>query len=281
MMGILFRLIPHFSCMAVILLGCCLRADERDSRNGHIARQLVQILRDNSGRTTPQARVAAARTLGKMGLDARDVIPELIQILSDSNRRYPLLVDEALVEAVGRLGVPARDAIPALLRNTGYDRDLDRAIRESVDTILAAPQIQTQLAVLIARLKDSDPAERLRAAKALAAFGTDGKPAIPALTRALNDRDPDVRRQALRALEAIQIRVEASDAVLGVYISDLTDTDEAIRLRAAKALGRYGPAAKAALPVLTEASRNDPDADVRRVAADAIARIQGNQANPE
>jgi hypothetical protein len=56
-------------------------------------------------------------------------------------------------------------------------------------------------------------------------------------------------------------------------IEELKDKDEAIRLKAAKMLGRHGPAAKAALTALQDRAKNDPDEDVRRVAARAIAAI--------
>jgi HEAT repeat protein len=246
---------------------------ERDKENTRLARQLVAILRD--AKETTQARTAAANTLGKMGMDARSIVPELIHILNDTRRAYPFALDDALVRAMGKIGLPARPAIPALVRNKGMDHDLDRQIHDTVVQILDAVHLSEDVAALVHLLKSTDVGERLRAAKKLAAFGVAARGAIPALNQALNDPDRDVSRQALHALQAIRPGLIPDKATLGVYIRDLTDADESIRLRAAKSLGKFGAAARAAVPALQAVTRNDTDEDVRRVAGDAITRIQG------
>lgn len=69
-------------------------------------------------------------------------------------------------------------------------------------------------------------------------------------------------------------------------IQKLKSTDEVTRLLAAKALGNMGPAARAALPLLNRLVQHDPDPDVRRVAKNAVAKIEaesvptGTQADP-
>ncbi len=279
--------LPRTYCLPLALAGGLLAAalsgadepaprgeSERDRLNGDVARQLVSIIRDDGGPYPPPARAAAAQTLGRMGIDARAVVPELTQILNDPLRCYPFVVDEAIVRAVGDIGLPARPAIPALVRNVGKDRDLDRAVQESVARILSAAHVSEEVAVLARLLKSADPGERLRAAKQLFALGPDARAALPELTAALLDPDRDVSRQVLLALQAIRPGAGASKQAIGVYARDLSDPDEAVRLRAAKALAKLGPAARPALPALQAAARNDPDEDVRRVAADAIARIQ-------
>lgn len=55
-------------------------------------------------------------------------------------------------------------------------------------------------------------------------------------------------------------------------IRDLQNPDESVRLRAAKELGKLGPAARDAVPMLQKLAQ-DPDEDVRRVAAAALTRI--------
>lgn len=274
------RLAPRAFILGIFLtLACCMAHaeepldSERDKQNADVAKQLILILRGTKV-FSPPARAEAARTLGKMGLDARSIVPDLIQILSDPTRCNPFPVDEAIVRAAGDIGLPARKAIPALVGNVGKDRDLDRAISESVERILKAVHTSEALAALKRLLKDPDAGERLRAAKKLATLGPDARAAIPDLTAALMDSDRDVSRQALLALQAIRPGGTGSVA-LNVYIRDLGDEDEVIRLRAAKALAKLGPAAKPALPALQAAARNDPDEDVRKVAGDAVAKIQG------
>lgn len=57
-------------------------------------------------------------------------------------------------------------------------------------------------------------------------------------------------------------------------IEQLNSSDELVRLKAAKDLGKLGAAARGAIPTLQRLLQ-DPDEDVRRVAASAIERIQG------
>lgn len=57
-------------------------------------------------------------------------------------------------------------------------------------------------------------------------------------------------------------------------INELTSPDELVRLKAAKDLGKLGAAARGGIPALQKLAQ-DPDEDVRRVAANAIERIQG------
>jgi serine/threonine-protein kinase len=89
------------------------------------------------------------------------------------------------------------------------------------------------LAVLVKALKSQDQQDRARAARELGSMGVGAGRAIPVLLEALRDRAVRVRTEAVRAL------------------------------------GRMGPAAQTAL---TRALR-DKDPAVRRIAAEALARI--------
>ncbi len=92
---------------------------------------------------------------------------------------------------------------------------------------------QDPLAVLIGALKSKDERDRVQAARQLGGIGADAGRAIPVLLEVLRDREVKVRTEAARALE------------------------------------RMGPAAQAAL----SASLRDEDPVVRRIAAEALARI--------
>jgi hypothetical protein len=67
----------------------------------------------------------------------------------------------------------------------------------------------------------------------------------------------------------------ADEAGLAALIRDLRSSDEGVRFKAAKALGKLGPEARAAIPTLTRLASDDPDDDVRRVARTAVAGIIG------
>jgi len=72
---------------------------------------------------------------------------------------------------------------------------------------------------------------------------------VPALIRAVTDRDPRVRDWCVRALG--RIGPDAEEAV-PVLIACLDDSDKLVKMSAVHALGRIGPAARAAIPKLQE-----------------------------
>jgi hypothetical protein len=70
-------------------------------------------------------------------------------------------------------------------------------------------------------------------------------------------------------------RRPASEARVAPLIRDLGSDDEGVRFKAAKALGKMGPEARAALPTLAKLGSDDSDEDVRRVAKAAFTTILG------
>src|SRR5205085_9567328 len=132
---------------------------------------------------------------------------------------------------------------------------------------------KTALPARTAALKNSDL--RPYAAKALADLG-----ALEVLAKALDDRDEDIRIEAVVALQTLRKRAvpalrgalkdksadvkmntanvlgklgeEAAEAA-GDLAALLTDKNDDVRYQAAKALEAIGPAAKAALPQLNAA----------------------------
>ena len=63
---------------------------------------------------------------------------------------------------------------------------------------------------------------------------------------------------------------------VAALVETMNDSDD-IRQRAITALGRIGPRAKAALPALSQALK-DKNAQVRKVAADALRKIDRDEA---
>lgn len=94
-------------------------------------------------------------------------------------------------------------------------------------------------------------------------------PRLPVLIAALHDSDADVRAWTAQAIGSIG--AEAASAVPAL-IELLANADEGSRNSACIALRQIGPAAKDALPAL-RARLSDPQPDVRKFAADAIAAI--------
>ncbi len=117
---------------------------------------------------------------------------------------------------------------------------------------------------LLAALADGDNPGRRNAA--LEALMHCGEHAVPALLRASEDPDVDVRKQVVDALAGIA--EPASRARLGEL---LADEDPNVRGAAADALGAIGDPADA--PVLRELQQRDDERLVRLSALRALARV--------
>ncbi|MBC8228461.1 HEAT repeat domain-containing protein [bacterium] len=106
------------------------------------------------------------------------------------------------------------------------------------------------------------PEVNLNAARALAAIGD---PGVPALISAIRDEDRRLRRTAVRVLGRI-----GNKAAVPVLSSALRDKHAAVRTSAAEALGAIGSAA--AVPALQEAL-SDKSKHVRHKAQLALRNI--------
>lgn len=152
----------------------------------------------------------------------------------------------ALLEALNPLDYTIR--MPALAPRRDLDTRSMKAIPALIDALDRQPAPPTvevpkvppppdphkdPLAVLVGALKSKDHQDRMQAARALGGIGADAGRAIPVLLEVLRDSEVKVRTEAARALE------------------------------------RMGPAAQQAL----SASLRDEDPVVRRIAAEALARI--------
>jgi HEAT repeat protein len=156
---------------------------------------------------------------------------------------------------------------------------------------------------LSALLADKSPAVRAQAAKALGEIGLPAKSAAAALVETLKDTDETVRREAVKAL----VEIRPGPAVMQpLFLKVMQDADPAVRMRIMhaiseggeavvpgliKALGNekaaywacialrdMGPAAKEAVPALTEALKSKQP-DVRREAILVLGAI-GDAALP-
>jgi HEAT repeat protein len=105
---------------------------------------------------------------------------------------------------------------------------------------------------------------RARSADALKRMGPEAKPAGDALVKALDDPDPIVRAVALQAIDAMAPDLPAG--ALGKLLGLFPDVD------AIKAVAKFGPAAKEAIPRLAELL-NHKEASVRFQSAKALGKI--------
>jgi HEAT repeat protein len=255
-----------------------------------------QLLRDLRS-SDEQVRLYALDTLGARGAKIPGAVDALVEQLRSP---LPRVRVRALV-ALGQIGAPAGQAakaIAALLVDTNVHvrRAAVRAFRD------VHPDPAAAIPPLMNVLQDADPAVKIGATDVLAELG---KPAVPALTRALGHSATaywaclalgEIGAEAAPAVPALQDLLETSknvelrrEAVLSLgaigppaapavraLVRALAAEDHGVRIGAAFALGQIGPAAKAATDPLRELVDGKQPVFLRTLSVWALARI-----NPE
>jgi serine/threonine-protein kinase len=118
-------------------------------------------------------------------------------------------------------------------------------------------------------LGSGDSNVRWRAAEALGNMGGEARPAVPAITALLRDRNEVVRWRAAEALG--KVGPEAREAVPAL-VAALSGPPGLLTTEAAKALGRIGPSGRESVPALARALGNT-EVFTRREAAKALVRM--------
>lgn len=159
----------------------------------------------------------------------------------------------------------AAELVPLL---ADQEREVGRAagaalIRLGAD---AAPAIRAKL---------SDPAVRLQLMEVIAALGTSAKSAVPELVAALGDQQ--ARGEAAVAVAAIGADAAEAVPALGALLAD-EQAEPGLRYAACYALGRIGPAAAAAEPLIRGLAESK-DELMASVAIWAALRIKPDDAS--
>ncbi len=128
----------------------------------------------------------------------------------------------------------------------------------------------TNIARLIATLRDVSLAERSQAAEQLCHLGAEAQEAAVALVRACADDEEEVREWAVAALEDIGPPAAADLHALTTLVAD---KNRDVGYWAATLLGRLGAPAATAVPALAEALSGPADSAVRQRAAWALGQI--------
>jgi HEAT repeat protein len=194
----------------------------------------------------PDTRKNAAQQLGAMGAAAKAAVPALARIVEDSQIDYFTRMEAA--RALGQIGPAARDAIPAL-----------------------TSALKTQNP----RPAAGDNGNlRLEFAAALTRIDPDNAYARQNLNDCLTDPNGHVRVMAAYELARLNPTPEAVQRLAGML-----KTAGIERPKVIDSLGKLGPAAKDAVPALSELVKQGPGEE-RIPAAVALVRIDPQGAIP-
>jgi HEAT repeat protein len=207
------------------------QASEELQRLGAAALPAIRATLQNPRSEATQLK-AALKACGILGKTAAPAVPDVAAVLAE-----PGLIAEAAI-ALSHMGP---DALPPLRDALGDDdpvvrREATRSIGKLKERApLPADEVVT---LLVGRMADDDEGVRAVAATYLGIIHERPEESVPALTTALGDQDPEVRRAS------------------------------------AAALGSFDPAAAApAVPALRRAS-TDRNEDVAREAGRALVKLQ-------
>jgi HEAT repeat protein len=130
---------------------------------------------------------------------------------------------------------------------------------------------------LAAALRDSSADVRAAAARALQSFGSHLDEEIPTLIAMLRRDEVDVRTACAEALQAAW----PSAALVPTLLDFLKSPDRVVRCHSAQLLGRIGPPASSAIPVLIRFLKEPPDPDNSDPAVPAARALGRMEPTPE
>ncbi|MHC4251481.1 MAG: HEAT repeat domain-containing protein [Planctomycetota bacterium] len=236
-------------------------------------------------------KTAGARALGEMGPGAAPAVPVLIGLLEEYLAEHarasarsrgdplapsgcgysPLAPPTAAAIALGLIGDAARAALPAIREFLGSSPDWSKpAILLSLWRIEpGSAEAVPALMALLRSVKGTNSTTAEAAARALGEIGPEARSAVPDLIAALEQHYyGGLREAAVFALG--RIGEDASGAVPALKISAM---DSQMCLLSVEALAGIGPAAKSALPELTELATRGPGREIREASARALRAV--------
>jgi HEAT repeat protein len=207
----------------------------------------------------------AAVSLGKFGPLAKDAVASLGRLLGDSDqdmRRHA-------AEAIGKIKMVSDEAVASL--SSTLPSEADEEVRRSIVFALGEIGSPVGLDALSHSLQDSQPHVAALAAEAIGKLGVANDACISSLIDAATRADyPLLSLNAVRTLGIIKSC--RPDAIVAIQrVAENMNCSEASC--AAWALGEIGSQAASALPDLRRLTSQSTDETTRRMAAEAIKKI--------
>ena len=206
-----------------------------------------------------RVRSQAAAILGELKTDARAAIPELLLVL---NEPFDTRVDP--VRGPSRNLDPASEAATALGR------------------IATGSTEQKEVVAALTEVARSGPLSRQGwAAVALGEFGPDAEAVVPVLIEIIKEKTADDkferRSSAAQALSKIAPGTPSADQAVAALLPSLESKVWYLKVVTMQALGRFGPKAAAAIPMI-RALKEHPDIYMSDVAGKALLAIESKSA---
>ncbi|MEO6785900.1 MAG: HEAT repeat domain-containing protein [Chthoniobacteraceae bacterium] len=213
-------------------------------------------------------RLGAAKALGEMGTHAGDAIPALIENLGHSD-------EDLRNEVIGTLGLIGPDAVVPLTKSLAWPDSKLRIGSARALAAIGAPAASAGPELLARLAAEKEQDVRIALLGALPRVGLPPEKIIPPLVQAFRDGDDQLRSAALNGLLLIR---PAEKTAVPAMAALLSNPQPAVAGRAALALGRFGTAAKSAIPALVKGAARD---DSTRPAFIAALTEIGGPAVPE
>jgi HEAT repeat protein len=207
------------------------------------------------------ARAMACRALKEMGLAGRrnEVIEAEVRALKDADT----LVREIALETLAELGPEAVATFPAI--DDRLRRDPSSQVRVTAAHVLAQldPSGKLSVPLLAAMLRDPDYGLRTELIRELGSFGPKGEAATHGLVEVIEEKDEDskallreqnrsVRQGAVGALSRVSPASIAVPILVKALRREQNRKEDGIAGTILQTLGKIGPAAAPAIPVLVE-----------------------------
>jgi HEAT repeat protein len=231
----------------------------------------------------PVVSRAAADTLRRIGRVASDVVPELMVVLQNSKADEVTRIH--LAQAIGQIGSP--DAVVALtilkvvLSDAKAPLDLRVKVAEAIGQLHRDAGDLTALLGMLLAATDTDVRLRRACAVALDQFGSDARPVLPNLRKAIRDDDKFVRCMVLHIIGQMgkDLGAETKDVVTDILERLNKDRVAEVRVAAMETFGslgldNLGDDAKAVLNKLTELTK-DSQREIREAAENTLKKLKG------
>lgn len=233
------------------------------------ARMVADIMKQAS---VPEERHAALRALGRATVVDDAIVDDMVEQFDDPDVGgvARLMTGSVAHNAEQSSPGPSEKAVDALMDDYGTQPD----VLARADSLRGLGNAGSPLALTVARhaAQSKNPLERAAAAQALRRIPSDAADRL--LAGLVDDPDPLVRRSALDAAlyrDPTELLLPSVDRVARL------DTDNTVRREAIRVLVRWKDEVMPARTTLAWVSRNDPEQDLQRVAAEGLERFSNRR----